>query len=278
MQIIYNILETLPFSFMTYDFMKNSIIAALLIAPLFAFLGTIAVNNRMAFFSEALGHSAFTGIAIGSLLGLNNPVLAMIAFGIILGLCITKVKNMNKTSADTVISVFSSIAMAIGIILLSQNGGFAKYSSYLIGDILLISPKEIGLLALLLIGIFIAWTAIYNKLIIVSINSSLASSRGIKTAVTENIFIIMIAVTVMFTIKWLGILTINSLLILPAAAARNISSSSKQYVAGSVIISLLSALSGIAISYYADTSAGAAMVLVSGVIFFITLAIGSRYK
>lgn len=278
MQIIYNILETLPFSFMTYDFMKNSIIAALLIAPLFAFLGTIAVNNRMAFFSEALGHSAFTGIAIGSLLGLNNPVLAMIAFGIILGLCITKVKNMNKTSADTVISVFSSIAMAIGIILLSQNGGFAKYSSYLIGDILLISPKEIGLLALLLIGIFIAWTAIYNKLIIVSINSSLASSRGIKTAVTENIFIIMISVTVMFTIKWLGILTINSLLILPAAAARNISSSSKQYVAGSVIISLLSALSGIAISYYADTSAGAAMVLVSGVIFFITLAIGSRYK
>ena len=278
MQIIYNILETLPFSFMTYDFMKNSILAALLIAPLFAFLGTIAVNNKMAFFSEALGHSAFTGIAIGSLLGLNNPVAAMIAFGVILGLCITKVKNMNKTSADTVISVFSSIAMAVGIILLSQNGGFAKYSSYLIGDILLISPKELGLLLILLVVIFAVWVTVYNRLIIVSINSSLASSRGIRTAATENLFIIMIAVTVMFTIKWLGILTINSLLILPAAAARNISSSSKQYVIGSVVISLFSALVGIIISYYADTSAGAAMVLVSGIIFFITLAIGSKYK
>ena len=278
MEFIYSIMDSLPFAFLSYNFMKNSIMAAILIAPLFAFLGTIAVNNKMAFFSEALGHSAFTGIAIGSLLGLNNPVLAMIAFGIVLGLLITKVKNINKTSADTVISVFSSITMALGIILLSRNGGFAKYSSYLIGDILLISPKEILMLAALLIIVFAVWCAIYNRLMITGINTSLASSRGINTSVTEYIFIIMIAVTVMFTIKWLGILTINSLLILPAAAARNISSSSKQYVLSSVVISLISAISGIIISFYADTSAGAAMVLVAGIIFFITLIIGLKEK
>ncbi|MBQ2753058.1 MAG: metal ABC transporter permease [Firmicutes bacterium] len=278
MELIYSIMDNLPFAFLSYNFMKNSILAAILIAPLFAFLGTIAVNNKMAFFSEALGHSAFTGIAIGSLLGLNNPVLAMIAFGIILGLLITKVKNINKTSADTVISVFSSIAMALGIILLSRNGGFAKYSSYLIGDILLISPDELLMLAILLIVVFVIWCTIYNKLMITGINTSLASSRGINTSVTEYVFIIMIAVTVMFTIKWLGILTINSLLILPAAAARNISSSSKQYVLSSVIISVISAISGIIISFYADTSAGAAMVLVSGIIFFITLIIGLKEK
>lgn len=278
MELIYSIMDNLPFAFLSYNFMKNSILAAILIAPLFAFLGTIAVNNKMAFFSEALGHSAFTGIAIGSLLGLNNPVLAMIAFGIILGLLITKVKNINKTSADTVISVFSSIAMALGIILLSRNGGFAKYSSYLIGDILLISPDELLMLAILLIVVFVIWCTIYNKLMITGINTSLASSRGINTSVTEYVFIIMIAVTVMFTIKWLGILTINSLLILPAAAARNISSSSKQYVLSSVTISVISAISGIIISFYADTSAGAAMVLVSGIIFFITLIIGLKEK
>ena len=278
MEFIYSIMDNIPLAFLSYNFMKNSIMAAILIAPLFAFLGTIAVNNKMAFFSEALGHSAFTGIAIGSLLGLNNPVLAMIAFGIVLGLLITKVKNINKTSADTVISVFSSIAMALGIILLSRNGGFAKYSSYLIGDILLISPREILMLAALLIIVFAVWCTIYNRLMITGINTSLASSRGINTSVTEYIFIIMIAVTVMFTIKWLGILTINSLLILPAAAARNISSSSKQYVLSSVVISLISAISGIIISFYADTSAGAAMVLVAGIIFFITLIIGLREK
>ena len=175
MEFIYNIMDSIPLAFLSYNFMKNSILAAILIAPLFAFLGTIAVNNKMAFFSEALGHSAFTGIAIGTLLGLNNPVLAMIAFGIILGLLITKVKNINKTSADTVISVFSSIAMALGIILLSRNGGFAKYSSYLIGDILLISPKEIAMLLILLVVVFAVWCAIYNRLMIVGINTSLAS-------------------------------------------------------------------------------------------------------
>ena len=191
MEFIYSIMDNIPLAFLSYNFMKNSIMAAILIAPLFAFLGTIAVNNKMAFFSEALGHSAFTGIAIGSLLGLNNPVLAMIAFGIVLGLLITKVKNINKTSADTVISVFSSIAMALGIILLSRNGGFAKYSSYLIGDILLISPKEILMLVALLIIVFAVWCAIYNRLMITGINTSLASSRGINTSVTEYIFIIM---------------------------------------------------------------------------------------
>lgn len=278
MELLYSIMDSLPFAFLSYNFMKNAIIAAILIAPLFAILGTMAVNNKMAFFSEALGHSAFTGIAIGSLLGLNNPVFAMMAFGIILGLLITKVKNINKASADTVISVFSSISMAIGIILLSRNGGFAKYSSYLIGDILLISPKELAMLLILLIAVFVIWCFIYNRLIIVSINTSLASSRGINTAATEYIFIIMVAVAVMFTIKWLGILTINSLLILPAAAARNISHSSKQYLISSVVISLISAISGIIISFYADTSAGASMVLVSGIIFFITLLMGMREK
>lgn len=278
MDFIYLVLEHIPLSFLQYDFMKNAIIAAILIAPLFAFLGTIAVNNKMAFFSEALGHSAFTGIAIGSLLGLKNPVAAMVAFGIALGLIITKVKNVNKASADTVISVFSSLSLAVGIILLSRNGGFAKYSSYLIGDILLISPNEIIGLVILLALVFVIWYIIYNQLVVVGINSSLASSRGINAALTEYIFIIMLAVSVMFTIKWLGVLIINSLLILPAAAARNISTSSRQYIISSVIISLISALLGIIISFYFDTSSGASMVLVAGIIYFFTLLMGLKEK
>lgn len=278
MDFIYLVLEHIPLSFLQYDFMKNAIIAAILIAPLFAFLGTIAVNNKMAFFSEALGHSAFTGIAIGSLLGLKNPVAAMVAFGIALGLIITKVKNVNKASADTVISVFSSLSLAVGIILLSRNGGFAKYSSYLIGDILLISPNEIIGLVILLALVFVIWYIIYNRLVVVGINSSLASSRGINAALTEYIFIIMLAVSVMFTIKWLGVLIINSLLILPAAAARNISTSSRQYIISSVIISLISALLGIIISFYFDTSSGASMVLVAGIIYFFTLLMGLKEK
>ena len=102
------------FPMLQYDFMRHAFLAAVLIAPLFALLGTMAVNNKMAFFSDALGHSAFTGIGLGVLLGMQEPLLAMLAFGIFLGLVITKVKSANMVSSDTVISVFSSAAMALG--------------------------------------------------------------------------------------------------------------------------------------------------------------------
>lgn len=271
MELSYPILNNIfPFEFMEFSFMKNAFLAAFIITPLFALLGTMAVNNKMAFFSDALGHSAFTGIAIGVLLGLKNPLFCMLAFGIFLSLIISKVKSGNTASTDTVISVFSSASMALGIVILSKNGGFAKYSSYLIGDILTVTVNEIGMMAVILVIIYIIWYFIYNQLLLISIHSSLASSRGVKTVWIENIFVVMVAVSVMLSIKWIGILTINSLLILPAAAARNISFSAKQYHIITTIFAVFSGISGLILSYYMDTSAGATMVLISACIFFIT--------
>lgn len=274
MQFIYQILDTLlPFDFLQYQFMKNAFLATLLITPLFALLGTMAVNNKMAFFSDALGHSAFTGIAIGVLLRLKNPFFSMLAFGIFLGLAITRVKNKSRASADTIISVFSSTAMALGIVILSRNGGFAKYSSYLIGDILTVSNQEIAMIFLLLILVYVIWYFLYNKLLLVSINTSLASSQGISVATMENIFVILVAIAVMLSIQWVGILTINSLLILPAAASRNIASSSNQYHWLTTTLGMFSGIAGLLLSYYFDTSAGATMVLTAAAIFMVTFLI-----
>ena len=271
MDFIYNILNSLPFEFIQYNFMKNALLAVIIITPLFALLGTMAVNNKMAFFSDALGHSAFTGIAIGILLGLGNPVLSMVAFGIFLGLVISRVKSFKTASTDTIISVFSSVSVALGIVILSKNGGFSKYSSYLIGDILIVTPSEIFLMLIVLIVVYIIWIKIYNKLLLISINSSLASSRGINCLLIENIFVVMLSISVMLSVKWIGILTINSFLILPSAAARNIALNSKQYHFYSLAIGLLCGVAGLIISFYADTSAGATMVLTSAVVYFVTL-------
>ena len=93
MESIYSLMSVIPFEFMEYGFMKTALLAVILISPLFALLGTMAVNDKMAFFSDALGHSAFTGIAIGVILGLRNPVISMLAFAVILGLAITRVKE-----------------------------------------------------------------------------------------------------------------------------------------------------------------------------------------
>ena len=277
MELIYDIIETvLPFSFARFDFMKNALLAVLLVTPLFGMLGTMAVNNKMAFFSDALGHSALTGIAIGVALGIGDPLVCMLTFGIVFGLAIRKVKSGTKASSDTVISVFSSVSMALGIVILSGSGGFAKYSSYLIGDILTVSPAYVGLMAVVLAGMYIVWYFIYNDLLLLSVNPSLSASRGIKNALTENIFVVILAVAVMLSIKQIGILTINSLLILPAAAARNVSSNSRQYPVLSTVISLFCGIAGLVISFYAGTAAGATMVLIAAAVYFVTYFVSGK--
>lgn len=278
MEMIYNFMELLPISMFDYDFMKNAFLASILIAPLFALLGTMAVNNKMAFFSDALGHSAFTGIGLGVLLGLDDPLLAMLAFGIFLGLVITKVKSANMVSSDTVISVFSSAAMALGIVILSASGGFAKYSSYLIGDILTVGQKDLGMIAVVLIVAYALWAVLYNQLLLLSVNRSLAASRGVKVMLVENIFVIMVAVAVMVSIRWVGILMINSLLILPAAAARNITNNTRSYHWTATVFGLISSIVGLGISYSFGTSAGSTMVLTAAVLFFLTYFIGKARK
>lgn len=278
MEMIYGFLELLPFEMFSYDFMKNAFLAAILIAPLFALLGTMAVNNKMAFFSDALGHSAFTGIGLGVLLGMDDPLLAMLAFGIFLGLVITKVKAANMVSSDTVISVFSSAAMALGIVILSASGGFAKYSSYLIGDILTVGQKDLVLITLVLMAAYVLWAVLYNQLLLLSVNRSLAASRGVRVMLVENIFVMMVAAAVMVSIRWVGILMINSLLILPAAAARNITTTARGYHWTATVFGLVSSVAGLAISYSFGTSAGATMVLMAAVLFFLTYFIGKSRK
>ena len=187
MDIIYNILETLlPFDFMQYTFMKNAFIAILLVSPIFAMLGTMIVNNKMAFFSDALGHSALTGIALGTLLGISNMNISMIIFAIIFALLLNWVKNRTSYGADTIISVFSSISIALGLAILAQTGSFNKYSSYLVGDILNISTSEIVYLVIAFVLVLIFWTKLFNKLNAISINPMLAKSKGINVKLIDN--------------------------------------------------------------------------------------------
>lgn len=278
MHVIYSWLEHLPFTMFQYDFMKNAFLAILLIAPLFALLGTMAVNNKMAFFSDALGHSAFTGIGLGVLLGLDQPLISMLAFGIFLSLVITKVKAANMASSDTIISVFASASMALGIVILAGNGGFSKYSAYLVGDILTITTNDLILLLVVLVLAYVVWAICYNPLLLVSINRSLAASRGVRVVLMENIFVVMVAVAVMVSIRAIGILMINSLLILPAAAARNVTKSARAYHWLTTLFGLLSGIVGLTVSYYGNTSGGATMVLSAAILFLITYPLGKRFR
>lgn len=250
--------------------MKNALLAIILVSPIFALLGTMIVNNKMAFFSDALGHSALTGIAIGALLGISNMNISMIIFAIIFALLLNMVKNKTSYGADTIISVFSSIAIALGLAILAQTGSFNKYSNYLVGDILSISKQEIIYLAIAFVAVFIFWNRLFNKLNAVSINPILAKSKGINVKLIDNIFAISIAIMVMISIRWVGILLINSMMILPAASSRNITKDMRSYHIVSIAFALFSGIAGLIISYYTNIPTGPMIVMLSGIIYFIT--------
>lgn len=272
MQNIYWFLDKfMPFEWLEYDFMKNAFLATILIGLLFGFLGSMVVNNKLAFFSEALGHSALTGIGIGVILGVSDTIYSMIFFAMIMAVCIWLIERRKTISTDTVIGVFSSTAVALGLVLLSKGGNFNKYSNYLIGDILSITENEIILLAITFVVTLIVWSILFNKLVLSGVNASIAKSRRVNADVLKLVFILILAVVVMISIKWVGILIINSLLILPAATARNISKNIRQYTVLSVVFSLVSCLIGLIGSYYMETAAGASIVMVSAVFFAISL-------
>jgi len=270
MEIWYRIVDAvLPFQWASHVFMKNALLAVLLLTPLFGLLGTMVVSNRMAFFSDSIGHGAFTGVALGALLAGIRPVWGAIIFSVFFAMVITLIKNKTGSSTDTIIGVFSSTAVALGLVLMSLGGNISRYSSYLVGDLLSISPFEIRLLVIAFTAVIIMWVVMFNKMLIVSINRSLAASRGINTLLIEMIFTAAIAVVVTISIQWVGLLIINSLLVLPAAASRNVTSNVRQYHAVSVGISVFSGVSGLIASYYLNTATGATIVLIAAFFFFV---------
>ena len=270
MELWYSFWELLPFEMLHWDFMKNALLALLLLSPLFGLLSTMIVTGRMSFFSDALGHSAFTGIAIGCICGLA-PTAVAVAFSVAFALLFSWVRSRSNQAADTLIGVFSSTAVALGIFIATLGGGsFTKYNKYLIGDVLSVTPAEIGILAIVLVCIAVFWFVFGNRLVLVSIHAPLSSSRGMKVKTTQTLFTVCIAVVVTLAINWVGLLMLNSLLVLPAASARNVAKNLRQYHGLSVLFALSACILGLILSYHLGASTGAAISLCLAVIFSIS--------
>lgn len=277
MELWYALWDALPFEMFHWDFMKNALLAVLLMAPLFGLTSTMIVTGRMSFFSDALGHSAFTGIAIGAICGAAAPTWVAVIFSIFFALLFSYVRSRSNHAADTLIGVFSSTAVALGIFIATLGGGsFTKYNKYLIGDILSVTPIEIGMLALVLLGVVIFWVIASNRLTLTAIHPQLASSRGMNTPLYQTGFTVAIAVIVTLAISWVGLLILNSLMVLPGAAARNVAKNLRQYHLFSVLFALIAGCVGLGISYFLGSSAGAAISLVLALLFAISFCFRNR--
>ncbi len=280
MELWYSLVSLLPFQWAAPGqmyFMKNALLAVLVISPLFGLLSTMVVQSRMSFFSDALGHSAFTGMAIGALCGFAEPTWAAVAFAVVFALLFNLVRRRTKLASDTVIGVFSSTAVALGIFLSTLNGrSFTKFNSLLIGDILSVEPAKTGLLAVILLLVLALWGYSFNALMLSAVHPALADSRGVRVFWQETVFSAAIAVVVTVSMTWVGLLVINSLLVLPAAAARNVARNMSQYHLVSLLGAVLAGVAGLMTSYYAGSSAGASITLYLAGWFFLSLLLGKK--
>lgn len=275
MELWYALVDLLPFDWAqpgSMYFMKNALLAVLVISPLFGVLSTMVVHSRMSFFSDALGHSAFTGMAIGAICGFNEPTWAAVLFAVVFALLFNLVRRRSALASDTVIGVFSSTAVALGIFLSTLGGrSFTKFNSLLIGDILSVEPEKIALLAGILLVVLVLWGLSFNQLMLSAVHPALADSRGVKVFWRETVFSIAIAVVVTVSMTWVGLLVINALLVLPGAAARNVARNLPQYHLVSVLGGVVCGIGGLIVSYYLGTSTGASITLLLALWFFLTL-------
>ena len=219
-----------------------------------------------------------SGVGIGVLLGMTRYSAVMVVFAIVFALLMNRIRHSRLSSTDTVIGVFSSCGVALGLVLLSRGGGFAKYQSLLIGDILSISAPELIALAVTLAVVAVVWLLCFNQLHAVSISPALARSKGIPVGWLDNLFVVIIAVVVMPAIQWVGLLIINAMLILPAAAARNVAGSMRSYHLLALIFGLFSGVLGLFLSYFNAVAAGPTIVLVAAALFFGTFLLRDKSR
>ena len=260
----------LPFSFAEPSFMKRAILAMLFVAPAAAAVGVPLVHFRMAFFSDAIGHSAFTGVAIGVLLGVH-PLLTMVAFGLFVAWAITLVRGRTELSPDTVIGVFFSTVIALGIAIISAQKGLTRnLQAYLYGDLLAVSETELLWMGMLL-GVVGAYLFVaFNKIMLIGVHEGFAKSMGVPVRGLEISFALVVALVVTTAIRAVGILLVTALLVVPAAAARNVARGIVSAFWAAIAIAVVSGLLGIASSYYLDTATGATVVLFASAFFAIT--------
>jgi zinc transport system permease protein len=271
------IAQLLPFDCLQARFMQQAMTGLLLLAPMAAAMGIMVVNFRMAFFADAISHSAFAGVALGLIFSVD-PNWTMPTFGLCVGLGIMILQRHSSLSSDTVIGVFFSSMVAFGLAIVSRDRSLARdLQRFLYGDILTISDTQI-LCLLVLFLIFMTFQVIsYNHLLYIGLNPTLARAHRVRVAAHQYIFAGLLSLIVMFAVQAVGVLLVTAMLIVPAAAARNVSRSAGSMFWWALLVSISSAIIGLIVSAqdWARTATGATIILVACCWFLLSLAVST---
>jgi zinc transport system permease protein len=260
-----------------FDFLNNAVFASLFIGPLLGVLGTMVVIKRMAFFSQAVGNAALTGVSIGVLIGesLSTPYVSMFAFCLLFGVVLRYTQSRTSLSTDVVIAVFLSISLAVGATLLlfvSARLNTHVLEGILFGSILTVNYTDLNILLGVVAICALVGLPLYNEMLLTSVNPSLAQARGVSVKLVDYAFVVMITLVTAACVKIIGAVLVEALLVIPAAASRNISRSIREFVLYSVLIATASCLIGIVVPMQFDlpVPSGGAIIIVAAIFFVLT--------
>ncbi len=263
-----------------YEFVVNGFLCALVIGPLLGGIGTMVVIKRMAFFSQAVGNAALTGVAIGVIIGesYTAPYMSMFSFCILFALFLNFSKNRTKMSSDTLIGVFLSISLAIGataLLWVSARVNTHILDTIMFGSILTVNDTDMNVLLVTTLITALVALPLYNQMLLASLNPSLAHVRGINVHLLEYVFVLLVTILTVACVKIVGAVLVEALLLIPAAAARNLNRSIRGFVLWSVIFSTASCLIGIYAPMRWDLPipSGGAIILTAAMIFVVTMII-----
>ncbi|MBF8753797.1 metal ABC transporter permease [Pseudomonas guariconensis] len=259
---------------LAYGFVINALLAGLMIGPVLGGLGTLVVVKRFAFFSEAVGHAALTGVAIGILLGepYTGPYGSLFGYCLLFGILLNFLRNRTGLSPDTLIGVFLSVSLALGASLLLMLAGKINVhilENVLFGSVLTVSAQDLVVLGIVALLVLALALPLYNRIMLASFNPQLAAVRGVAVKTLDYLFVVLVTLVTVASVKVIGAILVGALLVIPAAAARLVSQSLKGFFFLSVIIATLSTLLGILLPIVFDlpVPSGAAIILVAGVCF-----------
>jgi len=263
-----------------YGFVINALLCALLIGPLLGGVGTMVVAKRMAFFSQSIGNAAMTGVAIGVMLGesYTEPYISMFGFCILFALLLNYTKGRTQLSSDTLIGVFLSVSLAVGASLLlfvSAKVNTHILEAVLFGSVLTVSNTDMNVLLVVTCVVLAFGIPLFNNMLLASLNPSLARARKVRVELMEYIFVLMITLLTVACLKIVGAVLVEALLLIPAAAARNVITSLRGFVILSMIISTVSCIAGVLIPMQFDLPlpSGGAIIMVAASFFILTTII-----
>ncbi len=259
---------------LAYGFVVNALLAGLMIGPVLGGLGTLVVVKRFAFFSEAVGHAALTGVAIGILLGepYTGPYGSLFGYCLLFGILLNFLRNRTGLSPDTLIGVFLSVSLALGASLLLMLAGKINVhilENVLFGSVLTVSGQDLVVLGIVAVLVLALALPLYNRIMLASFNPQLAAVRGVAVKTLDYLFVVLVTLVTVAAVKVIGAILVGALLVIPAAAARLVSQSLKGFFFLSVVIATISTLFGILLPIVFDlpVPSGAAIILVAGMCF-----------